>query len=332
MSQAGKSNPLNSPDKNIPPDAGTAASPTRTAEPHTVSRWEHRGVRLGWFVSAMLHAIALLLAAMIVVHRPGSPEGREPVTVELATLPSDSDTDKNDVSSEQSPELAENVDMPELVEDLTLPDVTDALDTDVSGLPGLDSLTGSGDTQGDDGLFTGSGGAKANFFGVAARGTRFAYIVDVSASMRGARWDEARKALEQSIGDLPDYTSFTVVLFNSQAILPGSRSKPRWLSAKDEHRSEFRRWVRSVRTGGSTNPLPAFRLVLNMRPRPDAVYFLTDGEFNENAPDEIANLNRKGKPVVIHTIAFVTQDGAHLLRRIAEDSGGKYRFVPGGGQ
>ncbi len=164
-----------------------------------------------------------------------------------------------------------------------------------------------------------------------ARGTRFAYIVDASGSMHGERWNEARQALIQSINDLPDYTSFSVSLFNADPILPGRERQPTWRSAKEDHKSDFRTWVRGVATGGSTNPVPAFTLMMKLKPRPDAIYFLTDGEFNDTAPDIIAELNRQGRQVVIHTIAFVTEDGEHLLRRIAEESGGTYRFVPGSG-
>lgn len=281
----------------------------------------------------MLHALALIIAAIVIIDRPGAGAPGRSVEVELAILPADEQADGSDplMETEPTPIPIDTAELPELTDTFDLSGSPDATDLDLSAMDGIESLTGTGDSEGDAGLFTGSGGARATFFGVSARGTRFAYIVDISASMRGVKWDQARRALERSVDDLPDYTSFSVVLFQNDPILPGKLRRPKWQPSKLENKSDFRRWVRGVKTGGATRPVKAFTLVMDMKPRPDAIYFLTDGEFGETAPDTIAELNRQGRSVTIHTIAFVSEEGAHLLRRIAEDSGGTYRFVPGDG-
>jgi uncharacterized protein YegL len=59
------------------------------------------------------------------------------------------------------------------------------------------------------------------------------------------------------------------------------------------------------------------------------VFFLTDGEIPQ--ADEtlarVTQLNSRGRRVVINTIAFGDPASQELLREIARQSGGIYRFV-----
>ena len=64
-----------------------------------------------------------------------------------------------------------------------------------------------------------------------------------------------------------------------------------------------------------------------LKMKPQVVYFLTDGEIPETTRDTAKKYNRDHK-TVIHTIAFVTEEGAAMLKGIAKDHKGKYRFVP----
>ena len=75
---------------------------------------------------------------------------------------------------------------------------------------------------------------------------------------------------------------------------------------------------------------PAFRVAFQLVPRPDAIFFMTDGQFPAEVVEEIAALNRGGgRRVVIHTISFMDTSSEPLMKRIASDSGGKYRHVSG---
>lgn len=40
-------------------------------------------------------------------------------------------------------------------------------------------------------------------------------------------------------------------------------------------------------------------------------------------------LERNRRKIVVHTIAFQSLDGRLILKQIAEDNGGTFRFVPG---
>jgi hypothetical protein len=292
---------------------------------------DRRGLLAGWLASGVLHAIALLIAAVIIIERPSGPPGNTSVSVELALAPPDEVAGQDQVMPdlEPSPIDLDLQEMPEIETDLELEDsLDDAIDA--FSLEDLESLSNAG-TEGDAGSLAGSGGAAASFFGVRARGSRFAYIVDISGSMKGRKWAEARQALEQSVDDLPTYTSFVVVLFNRETLLPPSLVKPKWWASDVDHKSDLRRWLRGVTPSGPTEPVDSFERILGMKPRPDVIYFLTDGDFDDRSPERIAILNRQGPPVVINTIAFVSEEGAHLLRQIADESNGTYRFVPGEG-
>jgi hypothetical protein len=71
-------------------------------------------------------------------------------------------------------------------------------------------------------------------------------------------------------------------------------------------------------------------MAFQLSPPPDVIFFMTDGLFDERAVDEIAKLNRQsGRNVQINTISFMDTSSEPLMRRIASDSGGRYRHVAG---
>ena len=79
---------------------------------------------------------------------------------------------------------------------------------------------------------------------------------------------------------------------------------------------------------GDTEPLPAFEAAFTrLRPRPDAIFFMTDGLFRPDVADAIPTLNAGPKPVPIHSISLMDRGAEALLRKIAADSGGTYRHV-----
>jgi len=64
----------------------------------------------------------------------------------------------------------------------------------------------------------------------------------------------------------------------------------------------------------------AFRL------EPDTIFLLTDGEFDREIVGHIERLNRD-KQVRIHTICFIYSNGEPMLKEIARDNGGTYKYV-----
>lgn len=178
-------------------------------------------------------------------------------------------------------------------------------------------------------LATAAGGpvVRVNFMGVEASGRRFCIIADRSGSMQ---WDGKieymKREILKTVGDLKGGARFYVIVFSDLAeTIPANR----WLGGQaDVDATE--QWLQTVRAQGDTFPLPAFQAAFRMRPRPDAIFFMTDGIFSPAVVPAVASMNRGGKQrVPIHTISFLDASAEGMLRQIARQSGGSYRHVSG---
>ncbi len=192
----------------------------------------------------------------------------------------------------------------------------------VSDTPG--GLAGGGVGELGDGM-TGHVGDATEFFGLGGYGNSFVYVVDCSDSMNEARkFTRARYELLQSIEQLGDSQRYFVIFYNDNAY-PMDADEP--IQATQGHIEATRRWVSYVVPDGGTNPLPALLYALSLQP--DAIYFLSDGRFDPNTITQLRakNHGRTGR-VPIHTISFVNRETQGMMRTIARQSGGKFRFVP----
>jgi hypothetical protein len=279
---------------------------------------------VGMALSVVAH-IGLMIVLNLLHRSPRGGSGAGPVAIEFAVLPERPAVETQALEFEEP--MAQPIeDVRELaVEPSTLSAESPTTTLQVTGegaMPGL----GAGGAAGE-GTGLGGGGAGTSFFGIAARGSRFAYIVDRSASMgQGRKMSTALHELERSLQALPDYVQFFVVLFSSEAVVPPMQQD--WLRARRGVVHNLMQWLRGLPPRGGTDPSGAFQLVMGLEVRPDVVYFLTDGEIPTMDAAFVADLNRQGKRVVINTIAFGDPASQDLLKEIARDSGGVYRFVP----
>lgn len=175
-----------------------------------------------------------------------------------------------------------------------------------------------------DGLGLGLGDGGPQFFGLGgeARGTKkIAYVVDRSGSML-TTFSGVVNELKESIGGLRRTQKFHVIFFNAGP--PLENPPRRMVNAISAHKREAFEFLKNIVPGGSTDPRPAMRRAFAVEP--DLIYFLTDGEFDANLLEVLDTLNRD-RGVRIYTIAYVSQQGAALLERIAREHHGEYRFV-----
>lgn len=184
---------------------------------------------------------------------------------------------------------------------------------------------GVGDGQGKGrGRGKGFGNGRVGFFGTEGSGTKFVFIVDCSRSMKDERFGRARNELSKTLEFLNEDQEFSIIFFSNHAIPMYAPKEAAGLVKADETtRKKARRWMMSRGAFGDTYPDEAFQMALRMKP--DVIYFLTDGEFNPSAREVCRRENTDN--VTIHTIAFCTRKGESLLRDIAADNGGRYRFV-----
>jgi hypothetical protein len=76
---------------------------------------------------------------------------------------------------------------------------------------------------------------------------------------------------------------------------------------------------------GGTNPALAVKRALELEP--DAIFLLSDGEFDLRPTMAVIHHFNRAR-TVIHTIAFGSLAGQPMLAAIAEATGGSFRFVP----
>lgn len=296
-----------------------------------LARWLLRGTTVGLALSLLAHIIILIAAALIHVAGAGAGRGPEVGTgdfkMAVMTDAELSDLLAQDVSP-ASPALQQA--------ELPAPSVDPTLSGPTAELPGIaadlgtvaEGLGGAGGDIAADGMGLGGAGAGgASFFGVEATGARIVYIVDISGSMLGEKLAATKIELIESISGLLEHMSFHVIFYSSDAYPIGGRSK--WLDARDSGKSWAIRQIEDVSAQGGTVPWPAFAAAFAMRPRPDAIYFMTDGQFDSTVRDQIAYVNRGETRIPIHCISFVDPSAAELMRGIAEDSGGTYSHVDG---
>ena len=105
------------------------------------------------------------------------------------------------------------------------------------------------------------------------------------------------------------------------------------LPATDANRTKLRRWMSSIALGSDTFPAGAMLRALQLKP--DAVFLLSDGEFNDATARLLRARNHRRDEngdfqaiIPVHTIGFHSRVCQASLKPLAEENGGTYRFVP----
>ncbi len=179
--------------------------------------------------------------------------------------------------------------------------------------------------------------ADASFFGSAASGNSFCYVIDGSGSMRGGPWEAAKQELFKSLSSLKEKQRFYIIFFNRELYaipFPGEREPaPRTLYATAENLAHAHNWIETLRIDIGGPPNAALELAISKEP--DAIYLLTDGVTQVDVLGFLRKKNRlqdlifgEQVRVPIHTIAFYSLAGQELLKQIAADNKGQYIYVP----
>ena len=292
---------------------------------------------LGLALSLPVHAAILVWFAMTAIDRPGAPAAVR-TSIELAVLPDAAAvTDAppaDDRGIERSGEVAAEIppDAPmSSIDGLLAAGTAEGAGLDGGAGPGVggfgpgggggDGFGGGG--GGGEGGMPGGGGAGTSFFGIGGQGTRFAFIVDKSGSME-PRMKEVVEEVHRAVSELPDFASVVVAFYDAGDPFMFS---PRWERTSPGTLKRLRQWLGQVRAGGTTEPLPAFEQVFALVPRPDVVFFLTDGSIPRDSVERIRQLNARGKRVVVNTVSFGDKSGSAQLLQIAQQADGQFREV-----
>jgi hypothetical protein len=166
------------------------------------------------------------------------------------------------------------------------------------------------------------------FFGTPAYGKRVIFVVDRSGSMTDSI-DCVKHELKRSIGALAEDKEFHVIFYSSGP--PVEMPTRQVIKATAENKQKAYAFIDGVKPQGETDPSTAFKRAFECNP--EEVYFLTDGEFDRETVGLVKGLNDKAgrvlgeKKVRVHTIGFIYKTGEAILKKIAEQNGGQYKFV-----
>ena len=159
----------------------------------------------------------------------------------------------------------------------------------------------------------------AEFFGVRATGRRFIFLIDASSSMLDGKDQAARRELIASVRRMDQGMELEVIFFTTTI----TRVFGQFASLKDRA-NIIDKIANATPVTGGTPVMPALEEAIRMNP--DAVFLLTDGSFNEG-DISAATRSINSNSIPINTIAFVDRSMESVLKQVASDSGGDYRYV-----
>jgi DNA-directed RNA polymerase subunit RPC12/RpoP len=213
--------------------------------------------------------------------------------------------------------------------------VTDAISSDIPQLkfqaPAASDFAGkskSGSTKKGRGRGKGEGEGDGNggtsFFGKTLTVDSIAYVIDASGSMQGARFRRARQELVKALKEMRPEQRFYIVFYTDQTYplyWPNSVAELQPATPFNLQKTGF--WLEKAQTSGGTEPQEAMRIALALKP--DVVFLLSDGDI---PPETRAIVMQENKQSVIHTIALGSNKGAVVMKQIAAEHKGEFKFIP----
>ncbi len=190
---------------------------------------------------------------------------------------------------------------------------------------------------------------SSSFMGVKSQARRIAFVIDYSASMKG-KDRVMRYELEAAVKKLPPTGEVCLIFFSGPSWLAGENakaisnqwtgdnnngwkpkpgfkpSKPKWIPVTPAHQKRLSKTIWSTPLTFGSVWDNSFRWALTLLyPKPDVIYFMTDGAAKVKGMDFIKNSRGRTK---IYTIAYGTPPAAKApLMEIAKISGGKFKYV-----
>lgn len=189
--------------------------------------------------------------------------------------------------------------------------------------------------QARGGRESGEYAVETDVFGVKAKGSRFIYVFDRSASMNaleGRPLRAAKAQLIRSLQDLGATQQFQIIFYNNEPTIlnPFYPRPPRLLFADEQNRKMATTHVQGVVATGTTRHEDALLLALAMKP--DVIFFLTDAEEPVMSFQELERVCRRNRFVgaSIHAIQFgigPPQGGANFLAQLARRNEGNHAYI-----
>lgn len=195
------------------------------------------------------------------------------------------------------------------------------------------ALGGAAADANDDGRYNEdlTGKARTAMFGVAAKGRKFVYLIDRSASTGGSGATALRAAKQElirSLKPLGQTQQFQIIFYNEKPSVFNPTGLPRTVFATDQNKELAVRFVESIQAAGGTRHDDALALAAKLKP--DVVFWLTDADEPKLDPAEVNRIANLAAGTVIHAIEFgstADPEKDNFLKQIARQTGGEYRYV-----
>jgi von Willebrand factor type A domain len=315
----------------------------RIEKPTTSSTRKWAWLSSSFLGSIAAHLVALIVASTYMIHLTRSPEPKAIIAsaVETETLSMEapmemttSEVPSVDPSESSIPILPSfsNV-VSASSSSIQLPSSMTGLITNETPSPAENSIQ-----QAMNSSKSTSAVNSVQFFGVKAAGNTFCYVVDVSPSMKKDNAFAAAKAeLVRSLSLLKPKQRFYITFFGGEIerlTLSGRDEEEFPIYATPENLQRTLVWIDRVRVQEKGLP-PNNALKEAIKMDPDGIFLLFDGDTTVDVAAYLRKANRSDDiisgdtpSVPIHTIGFYTQEFEALMRRIAIENNGVYRFVP----
>jgi hypothetical protein len=167
---------------------------------------------------------------------------------------------------------------------------------------------------------------KTNIFDSDTPGSNFVFVLDHSLSMKSnGKSAAARQELLSKVEAMKPEQDFYVLFFHSGGYEGMPTLGP--VAATPENIRAMTNWLFSVGHKFGSDPTKGVERALGLAPAPDTLWLLSDGEFSPKIVNAVREANG---PIHAHinTIGFYSRDGEPVLREIAGENQGIYRFVP----
>ena len=165
------------------------------------------------------------------------------------------------------------------------------------------------------------GCTRKGFFGAGGEPGGIVYVVDRSGSMTDGI-GYVKFDLKRCIGELSEDREFHIIFYSSGP--PVEMPARRLVKATEANKQLARDFIDGVIAEGETDPTEAIERAFAVKP--EIIYLLADSEFDRAIVDLVKRLNVDAK-VTVYTIAFLRREGESVLNDIAEQNGGRCKFV-----
>ncbi len=296
------------------------------------------------WVSLLVHLALIVCLGLVAISAASQPK-----LLSIVSSPSEAEnvlmeTPMEMISElESSPEPLQSTSMPSLSElraDISIEDLAIINGTEVSTAvqPIVSSEIANSVSEQAQSAMGSKMLAGAEFFGAKATGNTFVYIVDSSPSMRrDGAFEAARKEIVRSLSSMKPKQRYFISFFGKEIdpmVFENGVSERYPVYAKPENLTKTIDWLSRVQVQKEGLP-PNNALTEAIAMQPDGIFLLFDGDTKVDVAKHLRRVNRSddllsgGLPKVpIHVIHFFQEEFQMQMKRIADENGGTYRFIP----